>query len=173
MNKPIIMHFWFDGQLCHVWQVAPKFKTLRQHVAVEFFSIEGIFSRGVGWSKEIEKSREIMITAAKKNVSAQNTQKDGYSCWERALFFYVVLILLYRICPWKGYICDRGKSNCCRKEKVSNTQWTHYNLRIHKQHYRVEQITAWHAVLILLYTTLRQINFSKINDKPMNRECGE
>ena len=122
MSKPIIIHFWFDGQLCHVWQVAPKFKTLRQHVAVEFFfSIEGIFPRGVGWSKEIEKSREIMITAAKKNVSAQNTQKDSYSCWERVLFFYVVLILLYRICPWKGYICDRGKSNCCRKEKVSNT----------------------------------------------------
>ena len=43
LSKPIIMHFWSDGQVCHVWKVALKFKTLRQHVAVEIFFHWGNF----------------------------------------------------------------------------------------------------------------------------------
>ena len=62
--------------------------------------LENSPSLGVGWSKEIEMSPEIMITVAKKNVSAQRTTKNWFfsqvvcSCDLPLKKLYVLVILV-------------------------------------------------------------------------------
>ena len=71
-----------------------------------FLQDSSIFSPGVGWSKEIEMSPEIMITFAKKNVPAHSSKE---------LFLFQAYLSIF---PWKQYLCDWGESATAQEKEI-------------------------------------------------------